>query len=67
MPGKSNCTGAVEGKGQIFINRGVLERVKFRNADCGFRISDFRYVALLIFKSAIRNLKSAIDFAPILH
>jgi hypothetical protein len=31
------------------------------------RISHFEYSTFLIFQSAIRNLKSAINFAPLLH
>jgi hypothetical protein len=34
---------------------GVVEQIKFRNADCGFKRS-----GRLIYQSAIRNLKSAI-------
>jgi len=36
-------------------------------SECGLRIADFEWAICLIFQSAIRNLKSAIDFAPILQ
>jgi hypothetical protein len=35
-------------------------------SECGLQISDFKYAANLIYQSAIRNLKSAIDFTPVL-
>ena len=33
-------------------------------SECGLRIADFECEICLIFQSAIRNLKSAIDFNP---
>ncbi len=35
-------------------------------SECRLQISDFQCAAHLIFQSAIRNLKSAIDFTPVL-
>jgi hypothetical protein len=47
-------------------------QVRFRNADCRFRID--RSIAFItklsthiVFQSAFRNLKSAIEFAPVLQ
>ena len=34
-------------------------------SECGLRISDFKYATNLIYQSAIRNLKSAIDMPPV--
>jgi hypothetical protein len=36
-------------------------------SECGLRIADLKHPANPIFQSAIRNLKSAIDFTPMLH
>ena len=33
-------------------------------SECGLRIADFEWALVLIFQSAIRNLKSAINFTP---
>jgi len=38
-----------------------------RTQDFGMQISDFECAVCMIFQSAIRNLKSAINFAPVLH
>jgi hypothetical protein len=36
-------------------------------SECRFRIADLTNIANLVLQSAIRNLKSAIYFAPLLH
>jgi hypothetical protein len=48
----------------------VLESIghgAFKISECRLRIADFGCAICLIFQSAIRNLKSAINFAPILQ
>jgi hypothetical protein len=46
----------------FFWSIGVL-----KISECRLRISDFECAICLIFQSAIRNLKSAINFTPSLH
>ena len=45
---------------------GIWSDVVKKISECGLRIADFQCTICLIFQSAIRNLKSAIHFTPIL-
>jgi hypothetical protein len=45
----------------------ILDPGALKISECRLRIADFQCAICLIFQSAIRNLKSAINFAPMLR